>query len=138
MIYLTFFQNQGIPDLGISTNMIIIIVVAFVTLLIIITVIPSLMVVRKVLGNVSQTNALLTSGEPAAATILKMWDTGTTLNDNPQVGLLLEVHPVNRSPYQVETKCFVSRLKIPQVQPGAVVAVKIDRQNAMNVVLDLA
>ncbi len=81
MIYLTFFQNQVIPDLGISTNMIIIIVVAFVALLIIITVIPSLMVVRKVFGNLSQTNALLASGEPAAATILKMWDTGTTLND---------------------------------------------------------
>ena len=138
MIYLTFFQNQVIPDLGISTNMIIIIVIAFVALLILVTVVPSLMVVRKVFGNLSQTNALLTSGEPAAATILKMWDTGTTLNDNPQVGLLLEVHPVNRSPYQVETKCFVSRLKIPQVQPGAVVAVKIDRQNAMNVALELA
>lgn len=138
MIYVVFLQGQDISDIGISTNMITIIVVAAIALVLIVTIIPMLLVFRKVFGNIKQTNALLASGEPAQATILKMWDTGATLNDNPQVGLLLEVFAVNRLPYQIETKCFVSRLKIPQVQPGAVVAVKIDRQDATKVALDLA
>ena len=138
MIYLTFFQNQDIPDFGISTNMFIIIIVAGVLLVTVVTIILMIMVFRKVFGGIKQTNQLLATGEAAQAKILKMWDTGATLNENPQVGLLLEVHAVNRSPYQVETKCFVSRVKIPQVQPGAVVNVKIDRQDAAKVALELA
>ncbi|MCA1616830.1 MAG: hypothetical protein LC800_22640, partial [Acidobacteria bacterium] len=86
----------------------------------------------------AKTKALLSNGEPARAKILQLRDTGTTLNDNPKVVLVLEVYPPGRAPYTVETKCYVSRLRIPQVQTGNVVAVKIDRQDAENVVLDLA
>ena len=137
MIYLAFLQSQEIPDFGISTNMLIILVVAGVLLVTVVAIIPSIMIFRKVFGNIKKTNQLLATGEAAQAKILRMWDTGATLNDNPQVGLLLEVHAVNRSPYQVETKCFVSRVKIPQIQTGAVVNLKIDRQNAAQVALDL-
>jgi hypothetical protein len=73
----------------------------------------------------------------AQATILNMWDTGTTLNDNPQVGLLLEVHPAGGQPYQVQTKSLVSRLKIPMVQIGNVVPVKYDPRDPSKVVLAL-
>ena len=45
---------------------------------------------------------------------------------------------MNRPAYQVQTKCYVSRLRIPQVQPGAVVAVRIDPQNQAKVALQLA
>ena len=138
MIYLAFLQGQDIPDFGISTNMFIIIIVAGVLLITVVTIVPMIMVFRRVFGGIKQTNQLIATGEAAQAKILKMWDTGTTLNDNPQVGLLLEVHAINRSPYQVETKCFVSRLKIPQVQPGAIVNVKIDRQDTTKVALALA
>lgn len=137
MIYLAFLQGQDIPDFGISTNMFIIIIVAGVLLITIVSIIPMLMVFRKVFGGIKQTNQLLATGEAAQAKILKMWDTGATLNDNPQVEILLEVHAVNRSPYQVETKCFLSRVKIPQVQTGAIVNVKIDRQDAAKVALEL-
>jgi hypothetical protein len=95
-------------------------------------------VFRKVFGGISQSNALLMSGEPARATVLKLWDTGVSLNDNPQVGLLLEVHPQNRPAYQVQTKSFVSRLKVSQVQTGAVVAVKLDPADPSKIALDLA
>lgn len=73
----------------------------------------------------------------AQATILNMWDTGVTLNDNPQVGLLLEVHPAGGQPYQVQTKSLVSRLKIPMVQIGNVVPVKYDPSDPSKVVLAL-
>ena len=92
----------------------------------------------KDFSNLARTQTLLTTGEPAQAKILRMWDTGTTLNDDPKVGLLLEVYSPNHAPYQVETKCYVSRLKISQVQPGNVVAVKIDRQDTSKIALDLA
>ena len=73
----------------------------------------------------------------AQATILNMWDTGVTLNDNPQVGLLLEVHPAGAQPFQVQTKSLVSRLKIPMVQIGNVVPVKYDPRDPSKVVLAL-
>jgi hypothetical protein len=95
------------------------------------------LVFRKVFGGISRNNALLMNGEPAQATVLQLWDTGVSLNDNPQVGLLLEVHPQNRSTYQVQTKSFISRLKVSQVQTGAVVAVKVDPTDPAKVALDL-
>lgn len=137
MIYFAFLQSQQMPDFRISTKMFIIIIVAGILLITVVAIIPSIMIMRKVFGGIKQTNQLLATGEAAQAKILKMWDTGTTLNDNPQVGLLLEVHAVNRSPYQVETKCFVSRVRIPQVQTGLTVNVKIDRQNGSKVALEL-
>ena len=95
------------------------------------------LVLRKVFSGISQNKALLTSGEPAQATVLQLWDTGVSLNDNPQVGLLLEVRPQHRPAYQVQTKSFISRLKVSQVQTGAVVAVKVDPTDPAKVALDL-
>jgi hypothetical protein len=95
------------------------------------------LVLRKVFGGIARNNALLASGEPAQATVLQLWDTGVSLNDNPQVGLLLEVRPQNRPAYQVQTKSFISRLKVSQVQTGAVVAVKVDPADPAKVALDL-
>jgi hypothetical protein len=134
MIQLAFFQ--GVPDFGLSITLIIIIVVA-VILIMAVSLIPMIFILRKVFGNLSQTKALLATGEPGQAKILQLWDTGVTMNDNPQVGLLLEVQTPNRPPYQVQTQCFVSRLKIPQVQVGNTVPVKIDRQDQTKIALDL-
>ncbi len=136
MIYLAFFQNQDMFEIGIGSTEMIIIAVSVIAVLL--SILLPLLFLRKFFRNMRQTQTLLATGEPAQAKILKLSDTGTTINDNPQVRLLLEVHPLNRTPYQVETMCLVSRLRISQVQPGAVVAVKIDRQNAMNVALELA
>jgi hypothetical protein len=40
--------------------------------------------------------------------------------------MLLEVQPATGSPFQAETEMLVSRLEIPQIQPGMVVSVKYD------------
>jgi hypothetical protein len=78
---------------------------------------------------------LLQQGVPAQATILKIWDTGVTLNDNPQVGMLLEIQAPNREPFRVEMKSIISRLALAQVQPGRVVPVRYDPENPSKVAL---
>ena len=76
-------------------------------------------------------------GRAADALILEIWDTGITLNDDPVVAFRLEVRPREGTPYEVETKGRVSRLHIPQVQPGATVPVAIDPDDPGKVALAL-
>jgi len=64
----------------------------------------------------------------APARVLKVWDTGVSINDNPQVGLLMEVTPSLASPFQVEAKTVVSRLNASLVQPGITAEVRFDEQ----------
>jgi hypothetical protein len=80
---------------------------------------------------------LKNTGEPAQAKILRMWDTGTTINQHPVAGFLLEVQRMNQTPYQVETKSLVPRLMSGQLQPGAVVPIKVDPSNPTKVALDI-
>ncbi|MFZ0548345.1 MAG: DUF3592 domain-containing protein [Candidatus Promineifilaceae bacterium] len=93
-------------------------------------------VIRKwVKGAFGPNEKLLKEGVAANATILKIWDTGVTLNDNPQVGMLLEVQPIGSEPFRVEMKSIISRIALPQVQPGHVVPVRYDPANPSNVAL---
>ncbi len=92
-------------------------------------------VLRKVGAMAAPNRELLATGENAQATIVNLWDTGTSVNDNPLVGLLLEVRPASRPPYQVKTSLLISRLQIPQYQPGRVLAVKLDPTNPEKVAI---
>lgn len=69
------------------------------------------------------------NGTTAPATIMKTWDTGTTINDDPVVGFALDVHPQNESAFQVETKQLISRIQIGAFLPGAQVEVVYDPAN---------
>ena len=69
------------------------------------------------------------NGVTAPAKVLEVWDTGVSINDNPQVGLLLEVSPPNGTPFQVKAKSLVSRLNVALVQPGITAEVKYDPLN---------
>ncbi len=64
----------------------------------------------------------------AQAKVLKVWDTGVSINDNPQVGMLLEVTPSMGAAFQAEAKTVVSRLNAALVQPGITAEVKYDPQ----------
>ncbi|MBN2388894.1 MAG: SHOCT domain-containing protein [Anaerolineales bacterium] len=66
------------------------------------------------------------NGVNGEARVLKVWDTGVSINDNPQVGLLLELTPPGGAPVQVEAKSVVSRLSAANVQPGVVAEVYYD------------
>ncbi len=95
-------------------------------------------VVADRLSGVSQAVDLQRTGLPAQATIVRIWDTGMTVNDDPVVGFLLDVRPASGAPWQAETKQLVSRLAVPAVQPGAVVAARYDPADHTRVSLALA
>lgn len=88
-------------------------------------------------SGVSQAKQLQQGGESAEAMILKIWDTGMTVNDDPVVGFLLEVRPQGKPVYQAETKLRISRLHVPAIQPGNVVAVRYDPAQPQRVSLDI-
>jgi hypothetical protein len=76
-------------------------------------------------------------GTPAEAEILRIWDTGTTVNDDPVIGMEVEVRPDDGDPYQaVIAKTWISRLNIPQFQPGRILAVRYDPQDRTRVAVD--
>ncbi len=77
--------------------------------------------------------AQIKNGERAKATILKVWDTGVTINDNPQIGLLLEFLTKEGVKLQVEAKTIVSRLNVALVQPGLTADVVYDPQNTKRI-----
>ena len=80
---------------------------------------------------------LLINGEAAEAKILKIWETGATVNEQPQVGMLLEVYAPNRPVYHAEAKRVVSILNIPRLQVGSTVEVRFDPQNPLRVAVVL-
>jgi hypothetical protein len=67
------------------------------------------------------------NGVTAEARVIKVWDTGTTINDDPQVGLLLQVSPPGGAPaFQAEAKTVVPLRAVPFVKPGTAAEVKYD------------
>ena len=77
------------------------------------------------------------SGTPAQATIQQVWPTGTYVNNNPQIGMQLEVRPPTGLPYTAQLKAVIPLVNIPQFQPGAVVPVKIHPTDPSKVALDV-
>ena len=73
------------------------------------------------------------NGITTQASVLKVWDTGVSINDNPQVGLLLEITPPDGTPFRTEAKTIVSRLNAALVQPGIKVDVMYDPKNLKRV-----
>ena len=85
----------------------------------------------------SQARALRETGLPAPATILRIWDTGITLNDDPVIGMEVEVRPEEGDSFRaVIPKSLTSRIAIPQFQPGKEIAVRYDPQDRSLVALD--
>lgn len=81
-------------------------------------------------------NKLLKTGVPARAVIKELHDTGVTVNNAPQIKLLLEVTPQMGMPYLVETKMLISRLQSHAFQPGMELMVKIDPNDKDKVAVD--
>jgi hypothetical protein len=86
----------------------------------------------------SEARRLQAVGIEATATILRIWDTGITVNDDPVVGLEVEITRPDGSVYQATIpKSRISRVDIPQVQPGANVPVWVDPDRPSVVALGL-
>lgn len=80
---------------------------------------------------------ILAVGKPASATVVRLVDTGTTINDDPVVEFVLRVQPPDGDPYEARTRALVSRLDVPAVQPGRVLPVKVDPQQPARIAIDL-
>jgi PDZ domain len=77
-------------------------------------------------------------GLPAQAEILSIGETGLSINHDPVITLGVEVRPPDRPPYQATIKrLLVSRLEIPQFQPGRVIPVRYDPKDPSRVSFDL-
>lgn len=91
----------------------------------------------KVFAPVGRQQKLQRDGLSAEATILEIRETGWTVNNiYPVVRLKLQVRPPGGQPYEAEVQTLIGRLDVPQVQPGAVVAVRYDPRDASRVALD--
>ena len=89
-----------------------------------------------IFGRMATQNRLLKTGVSATAVIKELKDTGVTVNNAPQIKLLLEVSPPTGAPYLVQTKTLISRLETSSFQPGMVVPVKIDPSNKNKIAID--
>lgn len=83
-------------------------------------------------------------GRPARAKIVSMGEGGAgsrdigvmTVNDQPVVRLNLEVYDGNKPPYQTSIKRIIPRLQVPQLKPGAFLAIKINPNNSQEIEID--
>src|SRR5262245_58479089 len=83
------------------------------------------------------TPALRQTGVAAEAEILEIWDTGWTINDNPVIGMRVLVHPPDRPDYEARIdKTTISRIAVPQFQPGNLVPVRFDPADPSIVAVD--
>ncbi len=57
-------------------------------------------------------NRILKTGEQRNGKILEVWDTGVTINNDPQIGMLVEVSDKYGKTYQTKTKMVISRLQV--------------------------
>ena len=115
-ISLSSVQPQGFDPFGGMTAL-------FVIIPIVIAVVVIFFVLRMTRG---LSAGSIKNGVTAQGTILRTWDTGTTINDNPVVGFALNVTPTTEPAFQVEMKQIVSRIQIGAFLPGAAVEVMYD------------
>lgn len=123
------------PGLAISGVTILIICVSLVCTLVITVAaiaVPFIIIRQMNQNNQKRAQELAAVGIRGEATILSLQDTGMRINDNPRVAMVLEVRLPNMAPYQVQKTITVSIIQLPQVQPGAVVAVLVDPSAPQN------
>lgn len=81
-------------------------------------------------------NRIIKTGEQRNGKILEVWDTGVTINNSPQVGLLVEVKDKYGKTYQTKTKLVVSRLQVGDIKPGLSVVVRVDPKNEQKIAIE--
>ena len=69
---------------------------------------------------------LSVNGRAGLATITSLRQTGTFVNENPEVEMDLQVNVEGMAPYSATHRQVVAMMAAPQFQPGATVPVKVD------------
>lgn len=96
------------------------------------------MIYKVFLGPLLNNSRLQKIGLPGEATILEVKDTGVTINNSPQIKLVVEIKTNLGQRYTTTLRTLVSRINPGAYQPGMVVPVKIDPKNENNVALDMS
>ena len=91
--------------------------------------------IMRMVRNSQVNSQVMKTGVDATATIVSTWDTGTRINDDPQVGMRLQVQPPNGAPFMADVTKVVSIIQLAQVQPGAQLNVKYDPANPTHVAI---
>lgn len=89
------------------------------------------------MSGVADTKTLQETGVAAQGVIVRIWDTGITVNDDPVIGMEVEVYSAEGEPWLATIpKSLISRLDIPRFQPGEIVHIRFDPQDRSRVGLD--
>jgi hypothetical protein len=78
---------------------------------------------------------LAQTGIPAQGRLISVQQTGTMINNNPEIQAVVEVHHPQLGVYQAQTKAVVPQIAIPRAQPGAPVQVRVNPQNQHEIAL---
>ena len=79
---------------------------------------------------------LLATGLQANGKIIDMWDTGVTVNNQPQIGMKIEVTPPTGAPFTSEITLVISRLQTAYYQVGVSCIVRYDLNNKKTVAIE--
>ena len=79
---------------------------------------------------------LLKTGRRADGKIIEMWDTCVTINNQPQIGLKIEVKPQTGAPFISECILIISRLQTSYYQVGVNCIVRYDPENTETVAIE--
>jgi hypothetical protein len=88
--------------------------------------------VSRLLAN----RAIQAHGLQAEARVVKVWATGTRINRNPVVRVLLDVRPSNQDAFEAETEQLASIVGVGGVQPGKTIQVKYDPKSREVALMD--
>jgi hypothetical protein len=81
---------------------------------------------------------LLRAGDAGRARVVELVQTGTLINEQATVRITMLVDLPGQPTYAATTKTTMPTVFLGQVQPGAIVAVRVDPQNPQRVVIDWA
>ena len=81
---------------------------------------------------IKRLNTIVTEGKQGNAVVLKLEDTGVTINDAPRVKLLLEIQIPNYPTYRAEKKVTIPIIYLSQVQVGSTIAIWADPEDPNN------
>ena len=105
-----------------------------------ILIIPNLGPMFSFFGGSPTERRIRKTGRPARATVVAVGENSgggaVTINDQPYLNLVVRVEDGVTAPYEASFDAIIPRAQVPQVQPGAILAVKVDPQNPKRVVLD--
>ena len=79
---------------------------------------------------------LLATGKTAKGKIVEMWDTGTTINNQPQIGITIQITPDFEPAFTATVVQLISRLQTSLYQVGTPCVVKYDPNNKKTVAIE--